>query len=54
VIEALASTSFSTAEFLRKLDPYYNATEKAGADVSHFTEKQDPQNRREPIPPKSR
>ena len=41
VIEALASTSFSTAEFLRKLDPYYNAIEKAGADLSHFTEKQD-------------
>ena len=41
VIEALASTSFSTAEFLRKLDPYYKAIEKAGANLSHFTEKQD-------------
>ena len=29
VIRALASTSFSTDEFLRKLDPYYNAIEKA-------------------------
>ncbi len=41
VIEALASTSFSTAEFLKRLDPYYKAIEKAGADLSHFTEKQD-------------
>ncbi len=41
VIDALASSSFSTAEFLRKLDPYYKAIEKAGADLSHFTEKQD-------------
>jgi len=28
VIEALASTSFSTSEFLRKLDPYYKAIER--------------------------
>jgi len=41
VIDALASSSFSRAEFLRKLDPYYKAIEKAGADLSHFTEKQD-------------
>jgi predicted helicase len=41
VIEALASTSFSTQEFLKKLDPYYKAIEKAGADLQHFTEKQD-------------
>jgi len=41
VIERLASTSFSTAEFLRRLDPYYKAIERAGANLSHFTEKQD-------------
>ncbi len=41
VIEALASGSFSTSEFLRKLDPYYTAIERAGANLSHFTEKQD-------------
>jgi hypothetical protein len=41
VIEALASGSFSTAEFLKKLDPYYTAIERAGANLSHFTEKQD-------------
>jgi predicted helicase len=41
VIEALASTSFSSQEFLRKPDPYYKAIEKAGADLQHFTEKQD-------------
>ena len=41
VIEALASTSFSTSEFLRKLDPYYKAIEREGANLSHFTEKQD-------------
>jgi predicted helicase len=41
VIEALASSSFSTAEFLRKLDPYYTVIERAGANLSHFTEKQD-------------
>ena len=41
VIEALASGSFSTAEFLRRLDPYYSAIERAGANLSHFTEKQD-------------
>jgi predicted helicase len=41
VVEALASTSFSTAEFLKRLDPYYKAIEKAGSNLSHFTEKQD-------------
>ncbi|MGO9255107.1 MAG: type ISP restriction/modification enzyme [Bryobacteraceae bacterium] len=41
VIDALASGSFSTAEFLKKLDPYYNAIERQGANLSHFTEKQD-------------
>jgi type I restriction-modification system DNA methylase subunit len=41
VIEALASTSFSTSEFLRKLDPYYKAIEREGANLGHFTEKQD-------------
>jgi predicted helicase len=41
VIEALASGSFSTAEFLKRLDPYYNAIEREGANLSHFTEKQD-------------
>lgn len=41
VIEALASGSFSSAEFLKKLDPYYKAIERAGAGLSHFTEKQD-------------
>jgi len=41
VIEALASSSFSTAEFLKRLDPYYTAIERAGANLSHFTEKQD-------------
>ncbi len=41
VIDALASTSFSSSEFLKRLDPYYNAIERAGANLSHFTEKQD-------------
>lgn len=41
MIDSLASGSFSRAEFLRKLDPYYKAIEKAGSDLSHFTEKQD-------------
>lgn len=41
VIDALASGSFSTAEFLKKLDPYYNAIEREGTNLSHFTEKQD-------------
>ena len=41
VIEALASSSFSTQEFLRRLDPYYRAIEREGANLSHFTEKQD-------------
>src|SRR5260370_30115590 len=41
VIAALASASFSKSEFLKKLDPYYNAIERAGSNLSHFTEKQD-------------
>jgi len=41
VITALASPSFSKSEFLQKLDPYYKAIEKAGANLQHFTEKQD-------------
>ncbi len=41
VIEALASANFSTAEFLRNLDPYYKAIERQGANLGHFTEKQD-------------
>ncbi len=41
VITELASGSFSAAEFLKKLDPYYNAIEKEGANLSHFTEKRD-------------
>jgi predicted helicase len=41
VIAALASSSFSKQEFLKKLDPYYTAIERAGANLSHFTEKQD-------------
>jgi predicted helicase len=41
VIDALASSSFSSAEFLKKLDPYYKAIERQGANLSHFTEKQD-------------
>ena len=41
VIAALASASFSKSQFLAKLDPYYKAIEKAGSNLSHFTEKQD-------------
>ena len=41
VIGALAKGSFSRAEFLRNLDPYYKAIEREGANLSHFTEKQD-------------
>jgi len=41
VIAALAAGSFSKQEFLRQLDPYYKAIERAGANLSHFTEKQD-------------
>jgi hypothetical protein len=41
VIDALASSSFSSAEFLKKLDPYYKAIERQGSNLSHFTEKQD-------------
>ena len=31
----------SPCGFLKSLDPYYKAIEKAGAGLSHFTEKQD-------------
>ena len=41
VIDALASSSFSSEEFLQKLDPYYRAIEREGANLGHFTEKQD-------------
>jgi predicted helicase len=41
VIEALASGSFSTEQFLEKLNPYYKTIERAGANLEHFTEKQD-------------
>jgi predicted helicase len=41
VIVALASPSFTKAAFLEKLDPYYRAIEREGANLSHFTEKQD-------------
>ncbi len=41
MIESLARGSFSRAEFLRKLDPYYKAIEREGANLAHFTEKQD-------------
>lgn len=41
VIDALASGSFSRQEFLQRLDPYYKAIERAGANLHHFTEKQD-------------
>ncbi|MDQ2843025.1 MAG: N-6 DNA methylase [Acidobacteriota bacterium] len=41
VIEALASSGFSASEFLKKLDPYYRAIEREGANLGHFTEKQD-------------
>ncbi len=41
VIDALASGSFSRAQFLNKLDYYYKAIEREGAGLSHFTEKQD-------------
>jgi hypothetical protein len=34
VVDALASTSFSTSEFLNKLDPYYKAIERAKAPIS--------------------
>jgi len=41
VIGALAKGSFSRADFLKNLDPYYKAIEREGANLSHFTEKQD-------------
>lgn len=41
VIEALASGSFSKSQFLQRLDPYYKAIEREGANLRHFTEKQD-------------
>jgi hypothetical protein len=39
VIAALASGSFSRSEFLTRLDPYYKAIERQGANLQHFTEK---------------
>ena len=41
VIEALSSGSWAPEEFLQRLDPYYKAIERAGANLDHFTEKQD-------------
>ena len=41
VIVALAKGSFSRADFLKNLDPYYKAIEREGSNLSHFTEKQD-------------
>ena len=41
VIDALAKGSFSRAQFLKNLDPYYNAIEREGSNLKHFTEKQD-------------
>jgi len=41
VVEALAAGKFSKQHFLQQLDPYYKAIERAGANLSHFTEKQD-------------
>lgn len=41
VIGVLASSSFSKEQFLQKLDPYYKAIEREGANLHHFTEKQD-------------
>ena len=41
VIDALAKGSFSRAQFLKNLDPYYKAIEREGANLSHFTERQD-------------
>lgn len=40
VIDALAKGSFSRADFLKRLDPYYKAIEREGSNLSHFTEKQ--------------
>src|SRR5713226_10341629 len=41
VIDALASGSFSRQQFLQRLDPYYKAIERAGANDPASTEKQD-------------
>jgi predicted helicase len=41
VIDALGSSGFSTSDFLKNLDPYYRAIEREGANLGHFTEKQD-------------
>ena len=40
VIDALASHSFSRAEFLKKLDPFYLAMEQAAATIADFSQKQ--------------
>jgi predicted helicase len=40
VIDALASQSFSRADFLQKLDRFYLAMEQAAATISDFSQKQ--------------
>ncbi len=40
VIDALASESFSRAEFLKKLDRFYLAIEQAAATIADFSQKQ--------------
>jgi predicted helicase len=40
VIDALASQSFSRAEFLKKLDRFYLAIEDAAATIADFSQKQ--------------
>lgn len=40
VIDALASQSFSRAEFLKKLDRFYLAIEQAAATIADFSQKQ--------------
>ncbi|MBK7929029.1 MAG: N-6 DNA methylase [Bryobacterales bacterium] len=40
VIDALASGSFSKSQFLQKLDRYYDAIEREGRNLEHFSEKQ--------------
>ena len=40
VIDALASQSFSRADFLKKLDRFYLAMEQAAATISDFSQKQ--------------
>jgi predicted helicase len=40
VIQALTSQSFSRSEFLRRLDPFYNAIESTAATIDDFSQKQ--------------